>query len=88
MTNFSEVLEQEHQKHEARYNAKLEEMVAMQDAIDELTGKVANLTNTVKGLEDDKCELEREVDAQNKEIMRIESESDSMKAYMKQSLNL
>lgn len=88
MSNFSEVLEQERAKHEERYNLKLGEMTAMQDVIDELNGKVDNLTNVVKGLEDDKGDLEREVLAKEKEITRLEAESDSMKAFMKQSLNL
>lgn len=88
MTNFSEVLEQERLKHEQRYNAKVEEMTALQTLVDELNGKVANLTNVVKGLEDDKSDLERELNLQNKEIMRMEAEGDSMKAFMKSSLNL
>jgi predicted nucleic acid-binding Zn-ribbon protein len=88
MSNFSEVLEQERARHEERYNLKLGEMTAMQDVIDELNDKVDNLTNVVKGLEDDKSDLEREVLAKEKEITRLEAESDSMKAFMKQSLNL
>jgi FtsZ-binding cell division protein ZapB len=65
------VLEQERLKHEQRYNAKVEEMTALQTLVDELNGKVANLTNVVKGLEDDKSDLERELNLQNKEIMRM-----------------
>jgi hypothetical protein len=68
MSNFSEVLEQERAKHEERYNLKLGEMTAMQEVIDELNGKVDNLMNMVKGLEDDKGDLEREVLAKEKEI--------------------
>ncbi|KAL7507279.1 hypothetical protein ACHAXN_006832 [Cyclotella atomus] len=88
MSNFSEVLEQERAKHEERYHLKIDEMAAMQELIDELNGKVDDLTNMVKRLEDDKSDLERDVHAKEKEITRLEAESDSMKAFMKQSLNL
>ena len=88
MSNFSEVLDEQRTKYEDRYNIKLEEMEIMQNLIDELNGKVENLTHVVRGLEDDKADLEREVNVKEKDITRLEAESDSMKAFMKQSLSL
>ena len=81
MTNFSELLEEERAKQEARYDAKMKEVEELQDQVDGLNGEVAQLTTRVQVLEGEKSELESQV-------VRVGIECDSMKAFMKSSLNL
>eukprot|EP00956_Cyclotella_meneghiniana_P030653 scaffold77913_cov81-Cyclotella_meneghiniana.AAC.1 len=81
MTNVSELLEEERAKHEARYNAKMKEVEELQDQVDELNGEVVQLTRQLKMLEGEKREVEQE-------MTRVGIECDSMKAFMKSSLNL
>ncbi|KAL3804635.1 hypothetical protein HJC23_008450 [Cyclotella cryptica] len=85
---FSDLLDQERKKYEHKLDTKDEEMTDLHSKISKLTGYVGDLSENLRELEEKNIKLERELHLQNKEMVRIEAESASMKAFMKASLNL